>query len=54
MNSLVVQLLSRAIVRLMNRDRKDFERLAILSEKEHDQGRHLYVTIEEVMRSKNG
>ena len=45
MNRQAVQLLSRAIVRLMNRDRAEFERLVELTEREHGQNRHLYVSI---------
>jgi len=52
MNRQAIQLLSRAIVRLMNRDRAEFERLVELSEVVHEQDRHLYVAINEILSAK--
>ena len=54
MNRQAIQLLSRAIVRLMNRDRAEFERLVELSEVVHEQDRHLYISVTDLLEWKEG
>lgn len=52
MSTDVQELLSRAITRLLNGDRHEFEKLATKAEDKHKKDRHLYVTVEEILKAK--
>ena len=54
MSTDVQELLSRAITRLLNGDRHEFEKLATKAEDKHKRWKHLYVTVREVLDAKAG
>jgi len=52
MSGEVRKLLGRALTRLLNGDKEEFNRLTKLAEHEYKKDNHLYVTVKEILESK--
>lgn len=52
MSNEVRVLLGRALTRLLNGDKQEFQKLAELAEHKYKRDKHLYVTVKEILESK--